>query len=213
MEPKGTTPNTTPVKPEAKAPAVSPPPKEGSDETVTLSKSELDALVNKAKSAEGRLAKLDQDKALAEEKALQEQGKWQEIAEANEAKFQALRKELFTEKASGTLAEEARKAGAVNPKAAVKLAMTVGEISQDDTGNVLNAAEMIQAAMNELPELFKAPGTRTELPDGNPHTPPGSDLQALTAQLQEEVKKPGIQQDTKKIIRLTQEINKARKAG
>lgn len=112
----------------------------------TFSQADLDKVVQKIR--------------LEEKRKFEKQLKDAELSEAERTakRVQELEKEIRLRDAKETVAEAARKAGAVNTGAVYKLVYSMLEF--DDAGKVSNLRDVIDAAKADAPEFFpKRPGS------------------------------------------------------
>jgi chromosome segregation ATPase len=134
-------------------------------------KSVLKALAKANKEAETRRLQLDAD----EKKALEEQGKFKELAERAKTETQALKDELTNLRMTMAIEQAALEAGATKLSAVSRVLDRSGIKASEDAKSFEGVKEAIDALKKEIPELFggsEDKGGDTPPPDGSK---PGSE--------------------------------------
>ena len=107
-----------------------------------------------AKEARLKLEKLEKDRKDAEDKALQEQGKYKELAEKYKTDAEAVKKTFAGQRIDFELKFEAQKAGIIDAGDAVRLCDRAGLKPSDDFATVEGAKEAVEALVKAKPYLF-----------------------------------------------------------
>lgn len=127
----------------------------------------LGALKKANKEAETRRLKAAED----EKKALEEQGKFKELAEKEKARAEASAASFKVQRIALELRLEAIKAGAIDPEDVVALCDRAAITITDDFATVAGAKEAVEALKTKKAHLFKATDGGTPPPGARPPAP------------------------------------------
>lgn len=193
--PTASDPAVTPVKPAEPAPAVDKPivsgdVKPAGEPTIEPKTVPLSELLEARK-----LLKVFQDeKTAAEKKQLEEQGKWQELAQQNEAKATAAEARARDAQIQNSVILEASKLGIVDPDAASKL-INRTNIQVDDNGNVTGVDEALKQLIVDKP-YFVSKDTNTRIGSGS-NPAPGEGSPTTTSFKKSQLRDPKFYQANK----------------
>ena len=118
-----------------------------------------------AKEARLKLEKLEKDRKDADDKALQEQGKFKELAEKHKAEAEGLKKTFAGQRIDFELKLEAQTAGIIDAGDAVRLCDRAGLKLSDDFATVEGAKEAVEALKKAKPYLFAEADPKIAPPD------------------------------------------------
>ena len=121
-----------------------------------------------AKKLRLKLEEFEKGQKAAADKALEEQGKFKELAEKHKAEAKATIDALKTTRLTFALQMEAVKAGALDVSDVVRLADLTALKLADDGETVEGAAELVEALKKSKPYLFKPVAD----PEPKPPVPP-----------------------------------------
>ena len=107
-----------------------------------------------AKEARLKLEKLEKERKDADDKALQEQGKFKELAEKHKAEAEDLKKMFAGQRIDFELRLEAQTAGIIDAGDAVRLCDRAGLKLSDDFATVEGAKEAVEVLKKTKPYLF-----------------------------------------------------------
>lgn len=113
---------------------------------------------------QGQLDKIASDKKTADEKALAEQGKWQDIATAKDAELKSLNEQVQSAKMTNAVLTAAAVAGAIDPDEVVAL-LDKSKVTIVD-GKVTGVKEAVEALLKQKPHLVAKTGSGYQMGAG-----------------------------------------------
>jgi len=139
-------------------------------ETTTEQDSPSERLLRESKAFKSRALAAERELETIKKASLQEQGKYKEMYEATQGKYDSLLKNLVKEKIRSSVGECATKAGCVNVDALLKLG-NAGLLEYDEENGLVNGSDLfVEDARKQHPYLFNASKTAAI----NPATPGGA---------------------------------------
>ncbi len=118
--------------------------------------------------AKQNLDKLTAEQQTAQENALKEQNKWQELATQKETEAKSVSEQLKSMRITHSVTLEAMKLGVVDPEAAVKL-IDSAKLKLNEAGEVTNASEVLSELIAAKPYLAGKPAAPQSMgAAGNP---------------------------------------------
>jgi hypothetical protein len=118
-----------------------------------------------AKEARLKLEKLEKDRKDADDKALQEQGKFKELAEKHKKEADDIKAKFSAQRLDFELKFEAQAAGIIDAGDAVRLCDKAGLKLSDDFATVEGAKEAVESLKKAKPYLFGSPDDKIAPPD------------------------------------------------
>lgn len=146
-------------------------PVTNADGTVTIGdktfipKESYDVVAEKQREANRRLEQFDKEKADADKKKLEDEGKFKELAEAEAAKRVDLETRYTRERKVNALKLAAVQAGTVDPEAVATLANLDGiTVSEDGSVDAASVKTVVDTLKKEKAYLFGTPGAGGQPP-------------------------------------------------
>jgi hypothetical protein len=116
------------------------------------------AAEKRAADAQAQLDKIAQDKKTADEKALAEQGKWKDLADAKDKDIAVMKQQLQNATITNAIVMAAQAAGAVDPAAVVAL-LDKSKLTVGADGIVVGVKEAVQSLLKEKTYLVGQTGS------------------------------------------------------
>ena len=151
--------------------------------------------------------KLQQEKEAAEQKRLEEEGKWEDLAKAKDQELQTAKTRLENTAKNSAIVAAAAKAGVTDPNDAIAL-IDKGKIEIDDDGNVSGAEDLVAELVKAKPYLLNSNNSNSTTDRlGSGSNPSGQGNEGVKRFKLSQVQDPKFYKENEK------EIDKAAKLG